>query len=233
VRLVDARVDVESYSARLVALLLAAVLPVVAIASVLAVYVARQERGALEAETQAKVARVVDLVGREITADLRVLEALATSACLGGPDLARFHDEARRVLASQPDWLTVILLDLGGWQLLSARQPPARMPAKVIEPQSFEELLRTGGPLAGHLSEPLPVSGLRAVPLRVPVRRDGQLRYVLTAPMRPDSIGRLLARNGLIPEGWIGRGSRRQRPESVRRRERAGVVGAPGSTVAN
>jgi hypothetical protein len=154
VRLVDARGDVKIYSARLVALLLVAVLPVVAIASVLVVYVARQERRALEAETQAKVARVVDLVGREITADLRVLEALATSASLGGSDLARFHDEARRVLASQPDWLTVILLDLGGGQLLSARQPLARGPAKVIEPQSFEELLRTGRSMAGHLSEP-------------------------------------------------------------------------------
>ena len=194
----------RSYSAPSVALLLAAVLPVVAIASVLVVYVARQERRALEAETQAKVARVVDLVGREITADLRVLEALATSASLDGPDLARFHDEARRVLASQPDWLTVILLDLGGWQLLSARQPLARMPTKVIEPQSFEEVLRTGRPMAGHLSEPSPVSGLRAVPLRVPVRRDGELRHVLTAPMRPDSIGRLLAGDGLVPEGWTG-----------------------------
>ena len=61
----------------------------------------------------------------------------------------------------------------------------------MIEPQSFEEPLRTEGPLAGHLSEPLPASGLRRAGLRVPVRRDGQLRYVLTAPMSPTaSAGR-------------------------------------------
>jgi hypothetical protein len=80
----------------LIALLVAAVLPVMAIASVLVVYVARQERSAVEAETRANVARVVDLVDREIGADLRVLQALATSANLDQPDLRSFHEEARR-----------------------------------------------------------------------------------------------------------------------------------------
>jgi hypothetical protein len=193
---------VNSYSARLVALLLAAVLPVVAIATALVVHAARQERRTIEAETAAKVGHLVDLVNREITADLRVLEALATSASLDGPDLQRFHDQARRVLASQPDWLTLLLLDREGWQLMSARQPLGREPVRVVEPRSFEETVRTGSATVGPLSEPSPASGIRAVPLRVPVWRDGQLRHVLTAPVKADSFGRLLSAGSPV-DGWV------------------------------
>jgi signal transduction histidine kinase/ActR/RegA family two-component response regulator len=194
---------VKSYNFRLVALLVAAVLPVMAIASVLVVYVARQESSSVETETRANVARVVDLVDREIGANLRVLEALATSANLDQPNLRSFHEEARRVLKSQPSWLTLILLDLDGWQILSARQPFDRSPIKVIEPHSYEEAVRTGRAVVGGISEPSPRTGIRAIPLRVPVVRDGRTRYILTAPLRPNSIGALL-RGGGVPAAWIG-----------------------------
>jgi PAS domain S-box-containing protein len=197
------RGDVKSYGFRAIALLVAAVLPVTVIASAMVVYVARQEHRAVEAETRAVAARVVDLIDREIGAHLRVLEALATSAELDRRDLGAFHEEARRALASQPAWLSVVLLDLEGWQLLSARQPFDRPPVKVIEPESYREVLRTGRPAVGGISEPAPRSGARAVPIRVPVRRDGRLRYVLTAPVRPDGIGRLVAEAGL-PATWVG-----------------------------
>ena len=193
----------KSYNLRFVALLVAAVLPVVAIASVLVVYVARQERLSVETETRVKVARVVDLVDREISANFRVLQALATSANLDHPDLSSFHDEARRVLESQPSWLTIILLDLNGWQILSARQPFDRPSLQVIDPRSYEEALRTGRSVVGGISEPAPRTGNRAIPLRVPVVRDGRTRYILTAPVIPESIGRLLRDSG-VPAAWIG-----------------------------
>ena len=134
----------RSGNVRLVALLVAAVLPVVAIASTLVLYVAMQERRAVEAETRARVTRLVDLVDREMRANLRVLEALATLTNLDGPDLPAFHDEVRRTLASQPGWLTIILLGLDGWQLLSARLPLDRPPARVVEPPESSGTRKSG-----------------------------------------------------------------------------------------
>ena len=39
--------------------------------------------------------------------------------------------------------------------------------------------------------------------LRVPVIRDGELRYVLTIGLLPDQIGTILGQAGL-PAGWAG-----------------------------
>ena len=195
--------NMKRYSLRLAALLLAAALPVMVIASALVVYVAREERRAVEAETKARAARLIDLLERDIAAPVRVLEALASSVNLDRADLAAFHAEARRVLASQPDWLTVVLLDLDGFQLLSARQPLDRPRIKVVEPASYAEVLRTRRPVVGGSSDPSPLTGVRAVPVRVPVLRDGAPRYVLTAPVKPHGIGELFAASGL-PADWVG-----------------------------
>jgi signal transduction histidine kinase len=222
---------VKSNNARLVALLVAAMLPVVTIASVLVVYVARQERRAVEAETRTKVARVVESVDREIGANLRVLEALATSANLDGPDLPAFHAEAGRVLASQPGWLTLVLADLDGWQVLSARQPFDRPPIRVIDTPSYEELLRTGRPVVGSISPPSPRTGVRAVPLRVPVMRDGRLRFVLTAPLSAEGVERLLQGSG-IPADWVAAVVDREGRIIARTRAAVTYVGQPASSSA-
>jgi signal transduction histidine kinase len=222
---------VRTHNARLVALLVAATLPVVTIASVLVVYVARQERRTVETETRAKVAQVVEAVDREIGANLRVLEALATSAQLDGPDLRAFHAEARRVLASQPGWLTVVLADLEGRQLLSARQPFERPALEVVDRPSYDELVRTGRPVVGGISPPAPRTGTRAIALRVPVTRDGRLRYVLTAPLRPEGIGRLLHGSG-IPAEWVAGIADREGRIVARTRAAATYVGEPASPAA-
>jgi signal transduction histidine kinase len=222
------RESVKDNNARLGALLVAAMLPVVAIASVLVVYVARQERRAVEAETRAEVGRVVGAVDREIGANLRVLEALATSANLDVPDLRLFHAEARRVLASQPGWLTIILADLDGWQVLSARQPFDRLPIRVIDTPSYEELRRTGRPVVGGISPPSPRTGVRAIPLRVPVVRDGRLSYVLSAPLSSEGIGRLLQGSG-IPADRIAGVVDREGRIVARTRAAATYVGQPAS----
>lgn len=44
-------------------------------------------------------------------------------------------------------------------------------------------------------------NGNLAFPVRVPVVRDGAVRYVLTAVVRPEAIADVLARQS-IPEGW-------------------------------
>ena len=160
-----------------------------------------------------------------------MLEALATSANLDVPDLRPFHAEAGRVLASQPGWLTVILADLDGWQVLSARLPFDRPPIRVIDTPSYEELLRTGRPVVGGISPPSPRTGARAIPLRVPVMRDGRLRFVLTAPLSAEGVERLLQGSG-IPADWVAAVVDREGRIIARTRDAAAYVGQPASASA-
>ncbi len=73
----------------------------------------------------------------------------------------------------------------------------------VTDTESFNAVLRTRKPVLGGLG---PVPGLyrqAAGALRVPVIREGELRYVLTVGLLPDQIGTILGQAGL-PAGWAG-----------------------------
>jgi signal transduction histidine kinase/ActR/RegA family two-component response regulator len=66
--------------------------------------------------------------------------------------------------------------------------------------ESFDEVLRTHQPVIGHLAKG--PRGTWAMPVRVPVLRDGQLRYVLTAVLRPEAISRVVQRQR-VPDDWV------------------------------
>jgi len=188
---------------RLLALLLAALLPLVGLASVLVVTVAQQERRAIEDDTRRRVARVVELVEREVGGHLRVVEALAQSTHLDHGDLAAFHEEARRVRDAQPGWHTMTLADPQGNLLLNLRQRPGAALGTVVDPASFAEIARTGRPVVGGINPPGPENWLQLMPIRVPVMRDGAMRYVLTAVLTPTGIGAVVG-SADVPAEWVG-----------------------------
>lgn len=70
---------------------------------------------------------------------------------------------------------------------------------EVVEAASLAEVIRTRQPGIGVLA-PGPRGNL-AFAVRVPVVRDDTVRYVLTAIVRPEAIGAVLARQR-VPEGW-------------------------------
>ena len=53
--------------------------------------------------------------------------------------------------------------------------------------------------MVGHLAKG---DGEFAVPVRVPVMRDGKLRYVLTAAVKPDGVLEIVRRQRVPPE-WV------------------------------
>src|SRR5258708_5327297 len=114
-----------------------------------------------------------------------------SSPTLERRELGRFHQIIARALDYNPTWLTVILADPSGKQVLNARLGPSADLPTTVEPESFDLATRTRRPLVGYLARG---GGDFAVPVRVPVMRNGELRYVLTAAGQPDRLRDLLNR---------------------------------------
>jgi len=131
---------------------------------------------------------------------MAVIDALAAARALEEEDLRRFHATSRDVLARNPGWLTVLLADSAGTLLTDAARGFGDPLGPVVESASFDTAVRTRTPTVGFLARG--ESGVYAVPLRVPVMRDGQLRYVLSALVKTDGVRELVDRQQL-PDDWV------------------------------
>jgi PAS domain S-box-containing protein len=185
----------------LLVLVLAALLPLVVFSTIAVALFARNERAAVERGAIETARAVVNAVDRELAGSVSTLEALATSGHLDIGDLDRFAADARRVLATQEGWRTIILATPQGRQLVNLAAPAGAPLPAVAEPASFAELLRTGKPVVGNLAAG--PAGEYAFPVRVPVARAGRLRYVLSAVVQPSVIADILTRQR-VPEDWVG-----------------------------
>src|SRR5437879_10772021 len=74
---------------------------------------------------------------------------------------------------------------------------PAPLP--LAEPRSFDTVVRTRAPAVGNLAKGL--DGSLLFPVRVPVLRNGELRYVLTAVVKPEEILDVVKRQR-VPSDW-------------------------------
>src|SRR3954464_457593 len=163
---------------------------------------------ALAAEQKAQARRagievtraLATAIDAELYRSVAALEALAQDPALDTADLKRFHEVMRRLHAGRPDWVTVTLADPAGRQLANANQPFGTALPTVVDLESLERVVATRRPAIGALTEGrTPVLG---VPVRVPVLRERQVRYVLTAALRPEAFLEVLNRQR-IPPDWV------------------------------
>ncbi|HET7199145.1 MAG TPA: ATP-binding protein [Burkholderiales bacterium] len=185
---------------RLLRLAAAAILPVATMSGIALAALWLQQReqaGRLGLEITRALSIAEDA---ELRRTIAVLEGIAASPSLDRADLRRYHGLTERILDNRPDWLTITLADPGGRVLLNARVPYGGRLPPLIERESFDEVLRAGAPAVGALARG--PQGAWAVPVRVPVVRDGTVRYVLTAAVKPDNFLDVLKRQRL-PQDWV------------------------------
>ena len=162
-----------------------------------------QQRQQAEQSSLDLVRALATAVDTELRLTVSALQSLALTDPIGSAgaiDLASAHRFARRVLASRPEWRAILLAAPDGMPLFNtAREFGAPLPP-VAEPKSLAEVVRTEGPVVGSLERG--PHGNLGVPVRVPVLRDGQVRYVLTAVVRPEAILRVVSEQR-VPADWI------------------------------
>ena len=185
---------------RLLYLAAAAFLPVALVSGLSLFALLHQQRQQAERAGIELARALATAVDAELQRSISVLEGLANATTLDEREIERFYELTRRVLQSNPSWLTIILADPHGRQLANARFRYGEVLPPIVERASFERVLKTGEPAIGNLARG---TGTQlAVPVRVPVIRAGKLRYVLTAAVKPDDFLDIINRQR-VPGDWV------------------------------
>ena len=186
-------------SRRLLLLACAGIVPL-AIMSGIGLYVLGQQQRAQTERVGLELARVIaTAVDAELRSTVSVLDALATTFTLDGHDLPAFSERARRVLGTQRQWAAITLDDPAGARRVDTRFGGSELPP-ITERESFDRVVTTRTPAVGNLAEAHDGALLFAV--RVPIIRNRELRYVLTAIVTPENVRDVIARHG-VPGDWV------------------------------
>jgi signal transduction histidine kinase/CheY-like chemotaxis protein len=154
--------------------------------------------------TQDKTLEVARLTGAavelEIDRSLATLKSLAVSPLLDIGDMANYELLIQRVLEVTPSWHSVTLATPDRVSVVHIVEPESEFQPGTEGIETFSTVVATGKPVVGYLARD--PSGQWGVPLRMPVIRDGELLYVLSAMLKPETIERVLASQRL-PTDWV------------------------------
>ncbi|WP_224366774.1 sensor histidine kinase [Hyalangium versicolor] len=179
-------------------------LPLVAFSALVVLQLAGEMQHSIERRLQRSAHVMSASFEREVAATVRTLQALAESASLERDDLEGFRAEAFRVKRTQPSWLTVLLLTPDGRQVVNLNSSLDRPLRSATEPESVRKVIETRQPVVGRIAQS-PISHEWAFPIRVPVMREGQLRYVLTAVIPPRALAEVVTHQQPAEEGEFTR----------------------------
>ncbi len=195
---------------------MAGIVPLAIMSGIGVVGLVQQQRAQAERATLEITRALATAVDAELKRTGSVLEAFASSATLDTANAAEFYQSAQRMAKAQPNWLTVIMLDPDGTVLFNANQGVGPGVQRIAERDSFMRTVRTRMPVVGFLARG--PSGAFGIPIRVPVVRQGQLHFVLTAVIKPQAILDIIERQR-VPQDWVvsvfdGKGARVARSRS-------------------
>jgi hypothetical protein len=184
----------------LLALTAGVVISVLCFAAYLIIGLSRIQQEAVERGLTETVRALASGVDRELMSSITALEALATSEYLDRADYDAFAREAQRVLRSQAQhgWLTIHLASPDGTPLMNSLAPGGA-PPPIQEVATVTQTAALAKPVISDLL-PDAVRDERAFAVRVPVVRDGGVRYVLSAILAGRSMGGALSSQQDVPD---------------------------------
>jgi signal transduction histidine kinase/ActR/RegA family two-component response regulator len=185
---------------RLFVLTAAGILPLALMAGI-GLYALQRQQNAQAERVGLELARsVANALDAELRNLISVLETLATTPTLDRGDLTGFRARAERVIELNPEWAGLVLADRDGTPLVDTRFAEGSPLPPVAENASFDRVVRTQANAVGSLTRHSQKEWLFAV--RVPVHRDGAVRYVVTALVKPEAIRDVLTRQQ-VPGDWV------------------------------
>jgi signal transduction histidine kinase len=184
---------------RLFLLVAAGILPLAAMSGLALLALFDHQRKQAERSGIEVTRALATAVDAELGRSIAVLQAMALGPALDTADLKRYHETLSRVIETRPDWLGMTLAEPSGRQLINTRRPLGQSLPQVLDMPSLEAATRLRAPVIGSLTKGV---GEIGIPVRVPVLRQGEVRYVLTAALRPEAMVELLNRQRL-PADWV------------------------------
>ena len=181
-------------------LALATSFPLVAFSVALVFQLSRQARVGAEEHLLQGARGTAAALDRLFESSMRALEALAQSEPLDEGRVDAFRREAVRMAAAQPSWVAVTLSSPDGATLVDTR-PGSGIEASPRDPRSLARVVERLAPAVGELLVDAE-GGPPTFFLRVPVVRQGGLRYVLSALLRASAVEELLRGLPHPPSEW-------------------------------
>lgn len=177
------------------AAVLAALVPLILFAGLWLRSELKESEGELEAYLTSRSDRLSERLDSEINREISVLRALATLPSLDEANLAYFHGEAQRIVASMPQWTDLAVLDgASGRQILNTAQPVGTELAPMPLPEEVRRLVEAGQPAIRTLPPGAAADPSRAVLIYLPIERAGSVRRVLVAGVKPDVVQQIVQR---------------------------------------
>jgi signal transduction histidine kinase/CheY-like chemotaxis protein len=172
----------------------AGILPLLLLSLVLGYFLVEHEKSTFREAALSRNRTFLAAVDAQIEGYLGVLRALAASSSLEAGDLAAFHAEAKHILASQTDWRNIVLLNSADDQLINMRfdyGAPLPSERQHTDLDSLLEAKSSKASVVGNLGRG-PVSGQFGIPVRLPIVRDGQVRYILQCILKPEAFSKFM-----------------------------------------
>ena len=184
---------------RLLWLAIVAMVPLAVIAGAGVARLLAQQRDQAERASLDFTRAFANAIEGDLQRSIAVLSVVAAAPLLDASDAAAQRDLLRRVLATLPDWRALILSDAAG-RVVAHTGFPAGQEPPLAERESFQRAVDERRPVVGHLARG--PGGQWAAPIRYPVLRDGQLKYVLSGIVKPEAILAVVQRQR-VPDDWI------------------------------
>jgi signal transduction histidine kinase/ActR/RegA family two-component response regulator len=156
----------------------------------------RQETQRSALEVARALATAVDA---ELRATISVLQSLGESDDLRPDRLRDFQALARRV-AEHQGWRSVVVADRSGRILMSSALELGAASPRPVDAKTMDEALRTRKPVVGRVAEG-PFQRGPAFAVRVPVVRNDQMVYVLSAVIPAERVLAVVTRHN-VPATW-------------------------------
>ncbi|TGD99404.1 ATP-binding protein [Methylobacterium nonmethylotrophicum] len=174
-------------------LMLAVLVPAVAITLLLGQRLITAEQARLQDATAASNADAVERIDRFLAGQIAMLRALASSPVFETKDFARFDQQARELASLEGTH--IILRDRSGQEIVTTRAPLGASQPRLAR-EDADHSFAVQGPAVSNLLLDA-VTGRHAVRVGVPVIRSGETVYVLLSHIPAAHLGGLLAQAGI------------------------------------
>jgi signal transduction histidine kinase len=180
-------------------LVIASVLPAIAVTTFIIIRSFNQERANLERDLVGTARALTQAVDAEFDGARSALLILAWSSHLESGDLARFYEDAKQVVrATKSD--NIVLTDADGQTIFNTLQPFGSPLSVEDRHNRMQEFREDGHPVVSNLVTN--ADGQKPVfRIEVPVLSDGKPRYRLSMGIRPERLNEILLRQKM-PADW-------------------------------
>jgi len=187
----------------LVWLVLAGILPIIAFSCGMAWLLVHQQKAAAEAELRSTTRALSVAVDHMLEGQIQVMRMVTASRSLDGGDAGAFSARAHLMLAQNPSWLNIAVIDPRSFAIVASARPLGVSATTTIAPGAVEEVVATSKPLIVGAFPQGKITDHAIILLMVPVIRDGEVRYVLSVAMEQGAVSNVFAEQRL-PPSWTG-----------------------------